>query len=89
MESFNSLSRDHLRLKAARVDAMIKVNFQLPLSGSRQDGLKFMRWDVIEKLSTPSLGITTLALAPNLFFAPPAFNSLSRDHSTTISAKSI
>ena len=58
--TFNSLSRDHLdEMQHVIQDALSMTNFQLPLSGSRQLGIRRQMTQIrTTRLSTPSLGIT-------------------------------
>jgi len=55
MNAFNSLSRDH-EVEAAVYDYL--NNFQLPLSGSRNEARAWVGLGLRPGLSTPSLGIT-------------------------------
>ena len=77
--TFNSLSRDHYTPTPLPDPGQTGL-FQLPLSGSRMEEAVRRANDELQKLSTPSLGITKELERATFEAQLQTFNSLSRDH---------
>ena len=87
MVHFNSLSRDHKTDFETYISFWLQKLFQLPLSGSRSLGAyKLPHHEVIDGISTPSLGITRSAM--RILARRPAFQlPLSGSHIRAIAGR--